>query len=71
MTKPYALKIFININANNNMNIGTSMKGIGENPVAIIKGIVAPIIIFALLFPLSIKSSTDEILEKKSKWLCK
>ena len=46
-------------------------KEIGKNPVAIIKGIVAPIILFALLFPLSIKSSIDEILENKLKLLCK
>lgn len=71
MLKPYALKILISIRAVSKMNMGISMNGIGEKPAAIIKGIVELIKKFDIRFPLSIKSSTDDIHEKKLKLLCK
>ena len=48
--------------------IGISINGIGENPVAIIKGIVVALIILAFLFPLSIISSLELIFENKLKF---
>ena len=53
------------------MKIGISTNGIGQKPTAIITGIVPAIIISALLHPLLIKSSLEEIFEKNLKLLCK
>ena len=53
------------------IKIGISINGIGENPVAIIKGIVAALIILAFLFPLSIISSLELIFENKLKFCLK
>ena len=69
---PFTDKVFEYMqDAVNNKKIGTSTNGIGQKPAAIIAGIVEPIILSALIFPLWMKSSIEEISEKNSKWLCK
>ena len=69
--KAIIIKKLINIVVVINKKIGISANGIGQKPVVINKGIVTPIIISALLFPLFIKSSVEDIFENKSKLLCK